>query len=70
MSAKTPSVFHSPPTYFSPRKVIQPFLLKAVILQQVSFPHCLVPCVIKWQDAQKSSTHEFFQNNQFLDEKQ
>lgn len=63
-------VFCSPPTYFSPRKVIQPFLLKTIILLQVPFPHCLVSWVTKWQDALKSLTCEFLQNNPFLDEKQ
>lgn len=34
--------FFPPPTYFSPRKLIQLFLIKAFIFQQVPFPHCLV----------------------------
>lgn len=74
MNTKVLTVFSSPPpTYFSPRKVIQLFLIKAIISQQVPFPHCLVPFMRKKkkkQDAQKSLTHEFLQNDQFLDEKQ
>lgn len=63
-------VFCSPPTYFSPKKVIQSFLLKTIILLWVPFPHCFVSCVTKWQDALKSLTHEFLQNNKFQDEEQ
>lgn len=71
MNTKVLTVFSScPATYFSPRKLIQLFLLKTIIFQEVPFPHCLVSFMRKKkkkrQDAQKSLTCEFLQNNQFL----
>lgn len=53
INAKPLSVIPSPLAYFLLRKVIQPFLLKAVILQKGAFPPCLESSIIKWQDAQK-----------------
>lgn len=54
MNTKVLTVFSSPPpTYFSTRKLIQLFLIKAIIFQQVPFPHCLVSFMRKKKKKKK-----------------